>query len=204
MLSALEQFRINIARARDVGSVAQVLAIQTTPALDVSDILRAELVMAVSVLDHYVHELVRLGMLDAYRNSRVRTPTFLQFQVSLAAAMDGIADPQGEVWLEQEIRARHGYQTFQSPENIARAINLISPIHLWSEVANHFQMTSQSVRNTLSAIVDRRNQIAHEADMDPSFPGTRWPIDEQMVTEAVDFIERLAETIYEIVRIRST
>ena len=180
------------------------MATQTTPALDVSDILRSELVMAVSVLDHYVHELVRLRMLDAYRSNRVRTPTFLQFQVSLSAAMDGIADPQGEAWLEQEIRAKHGYQTFQSPENIARAINLISTIHLWSEVADRLKMTSQSARNTLSAIIDRRNQIAHEADMDPSFPSTRWPIDEQMVSEAVDFIDRLAETIYEIVRIRTS
>ena len=176
-----------------------MLDLQTTPALDVTDILRAELVMAVSVLDHYIHELARLGMLEAFRNHRVRTPTFMKFQVSLAAAMDGIADPQGEVWLEQEIRNRHSYQSFQTPENIAKAINLISDAQLWNEVARHLQMTSQGVRNTLMVIVDRRNKIVHEADMDPSFPGTRWPIDEQVVNEAVDFIDRLAETIYVII-----
>ena len=202
MQAAIEQFRTNIARTRDLGSIANVLAAQSTSALDVSDILRAEMVMAVSVLDHYVHELVRLGMLDAYRNNRVRTPTFMNFQVSLAGAISAIENSSDEVWIEQEIRDKHSRQTFQSPGNIASAIRLISEEDdLWSTVASDIHMSRQDVRNTLRTVVDRRNQIVHEADMDPSFPGTRWPITAQMVDDAVDFIERIAEAIYVIVRI---
>ncbi len=200
MQSAIEQFRVNVAHIGDIGSIANVLATQTTSALDISDILRAELVMVVSVLDHYVHELVRLGMLDAYRNNRVRTPAFLQFQVSLAGTMSAIANPSDEVWIEQEIRARHGHRTFQTPENIAMALSLISEAKLWDAVADHIQMSSQDVRDTLKTIVDRRNQIAHEADMDPSYPDTRWLINAQMVDEAVNFVDRIAEAIYVTVR----
>lgn len=48
-------------------------------------------------------------------------------------------------------------------------------------------------------VVDRRNKIAHEADIDPSFPGKRWPIDDVLVDDAISFIENIAETIYMIV-----
>ena len=50
----------------------------------------------------------------------------------------------------------------------------------------------------LCAIVDRRNKIAHEADLDPGNPGERWPIDRPLVEEAIDFIESTIRAIYEV------
>ena len=199
MQTAIEQFRINIIRVRNLGSVAKVLDAQTTDALDVSDILRSELVMAVSALDQYVHEVVRLGMLDAYRGNRIRTQQFLRFQVSLESALQGIASPASENWLEDQIRTRHSYQSFQSYNNIADAIRLISSARLWVDVSKIVGMDQQDIRGTLGLIVIRRNQIAHESDINPSYPHLRWPIDELTLNEAVDFIERIAEAIYSVV-----
>ena len=39
--------------------------------------------MAVSALDHYIHELVKLGMLEAYRSNRAQTDALLRFRISL-------------------------------------------------------------------------------------------------------------------------
>jgi GGDEF domain-containing protein len=51
----------------------------------------------------------------------------------------------------------------------------------------------------LSVIVDRRNKIAHEADIDPTLGlGNRWAIDQAEVGEAVDFIEQVVESIHNI------
>ena len=205
MQAAIEQFRLNIVRVKDIGSIANVLDAQTSAALDISDILRSELVMAVSVFDLFVHELVRLGMLDAYRHNRERTPTFLRFNVSLEGAMSGIANssndgsPWDEAWIQREIRERNGYLSFQNPDNIASAIRLISEAQLWNEVATDIGMAAQDIRETLRAIITRRNQIAHEADMDPSYPDTLWPIDAQMVDESVELIEQIAEAMYVVV-----
>ena len=199
MQTAIEQFRTNIIRVRNLGSVAKILDEQTTAVLDVSDILRSELVMAVSALDQYVHEVVRLGMLDAYRGNRNRTQQFLRFQVSLESALQGIADPASESWLEDQIRTRHGYQSFQSYNNIADAIRLISPARLWAEVSKIVGVDQQDIEGTLGLIVIRRNQIAHESDIDPSYPHRRWPIDEQTLNEAVNFIEQIAEAVYSVV-----
>ncbi|MDE5122675.1 MAG: hypothetical protein O4965_22525 [Trichodesmium sp. St19_bin1] len=48
-------------------------------------------------------------------------------------------------------------------------------------------------------MVERRNKIAHEADIDPSYNiGERWPIDEDMVNDAVNFIEGVVHSIHQV------
>jgi len=76
MLAAINEFRTNIQRVRNLGGIYSALSVQTTSAIDLSDILRSELVMAVSALDYYVHELVRIGMLEVYRHRGRHTVGF--------------------------------------------------------------------------------------------------------------------------------
>lgn len=198
MQSAIDQFRENIARVRNLGAIHKTLKTQTTGAIDLSDILRATLVMVVSALDHYVHEIARIGMLEVYHGNRPETPAFLKFNISLESVCLGIATPTGDDWLDNEIRTRHSWRSFQRADRIADAIRLISDVKLWEEVANHLGKTSQDVKTQLNLIVDRRDKIAHEADIDPTLPSRRWPIDETLVDDAVNFIEQIAETIYKI------
>jgi len=247
MLSALDQFRISIARVRDLISIHNSVKAQSTSALDLSDILRAALVLAVSALDYYVHEVVTLGILEIHRGQRSEPnpppnssqSTFSRFQVSLGGArqerliaMDiaswlenEIQQSQGSLflqqsytvsallpaisnsvlnrlnnasWLEDEVRERLGYQSFQQPDKIADAIRLISDKKLWDEVATKLGISAKDVKQQLSAIVDRRNKIAHEADIDPTFGiGSRWYIDEILVNDAVGFIEQVVESIHQ-------
>ena len=199
MQTAIEQFRLNIERVRNIGALTKTLYTQTTPALDLSDLLRAEIVLAVSALDHFVHETVRLGMLEAYRNERPRTRSFQNFQVSIGSISGVASDIPNSDWLEQEIRKSHGHRSFQSPDNIAEAVRLISESSLWNEVASRINTSRQDIRERLILIIKRRNQIAHEADMDPSYPGVRWPIDEQMVDSSIDSIEQIAEAIHAVI-----
>ena len=57
------------------------------------------------------------------------------------------------------------------------------------------------MKNRLRAIVNRRNQIVHEADLDPSIPGSmnRWSISSADVTSALDFIQDVCEAIHIVV-----
>lgn len=199
MQTAIDQFRTNISRVRNLGAIFETLDFQTTPVLDLSDLLRAELVLAVSALDHFIHELVRLGMLEAYRGNRPRTGRFLGFQVSLESALTGIANNTEEQWIDSEIRTRNGYRSFQEPEKISEAMRLVSDIPLWMNVGQRMRSTPEEVKENLRMIVKRRNQIAHEADMIPTSFEERWPIDRILVSDAVDMIEKIAEAIYDVV-----
>jgi hypothetical protein len=198
MQAAIDQFRANIDRIRNLGAIHRALKAQTTEVIDLSDILRAELVMAVSALDHYIHEIVRIGMLEIYHGNRAKTAAFLRFSISLDSALQGITTPTSDDWLDNEIRVRHGWQSFQQADKVADAIRLISDVSLWEEIANQLGRNSQDVKRQLNLIVGRRNQIAHEADINPTFPGERWPIDEALVDDAISFIEQIAETIYQV------
>lgn len=91
MQSVLNQFNISIHRVRELIALHNSLKTQANNTLDVSDILRAALVLAVSALDYYIHEVVTLGMLEIYQGQRSepqssKQSAFAPFQVSLGAA----------------------------------------------------------------------------------------------------------------------
>lgn len=198
MQAAIDQFCENLARARSLAGLAQSLSSLTTAAVDLSDILRASLVLTVSALDHFVHEFTRLGILEVHRGHRPTTDAYLSFRVPMSAAREGMADTSRDEWLDQAIREAHSWLSFQHPDKIADAIRFMSNVRLWEQVASELGMTSRTVRVQLGAIIDRRNKIAHEADMDPTNPGLRWPINEALVRDAIDFIKRMTQATFKV------
>ena len=106
-------------------------------------------------------------------------------------------------WLEDEIRKTLGYKSFQRPDKIADAIRLISDKKLWDEVGAQMGKPKpediKQIKEQLSSIVERRDQIAHEADINSSYnTAERWPIDENMVNDAVNFIEQVINSIHQV------
>ena len=196
MQVARDQFIDNIERSRQLGAIFSAISLRTTSVVDLEDILRAELVLAVSAFDHFIHELTRIGIIEIYRRSRPQTPNYLQFQVSMDSVHYALADPSSIDWLEDDVRARLGWQSFQSSRNVADAIRLISDKSIWDEVGTLLNQNPHAVTGYLNLIVDRRNKIAHEADMEPNSQSSRWPIDEVTVNEAVDFLRSLGLAIY--------
>ena len=201
MQAAIDQFRGNLQRVRNLGSLYQILSTQTTSALDLSDLLRAELVMVVSALDLYVHELVKLGILECFRGQRPRTSQFHEFQVTLGGTIRAISTLGSDVWLDDQIRERNNRRSFQTPDEIASAIRLVSNVELWNSVAIQLQSTRQDVTARLRLVVDRRNKIVHEADSYPSYGQivTLWPLNSTQTDDAVAFVERVAESVHAVV-----
>lgn len=198
MLKAITNFRLNIQHVRHLGGIRQALLSLTTAALDTSDILRAQIVLGVSALDQYVHEVTATGMVEIFSGTRPATDAFLRFKVTMEFVKNSAFVPNNAVLFESEVRERHSFLSFQHPDKIADAIRLFSSVQLWQEVAVKLAMPPADVKARLRLIVDRRNKIAHEADSDPSYPGARWPITEHDVIQTIDFIESLCEAMHSI------
>ena len=130
MIRSLDIFQTNLDRVRSIHAVYLHLSGLVTPAIDLTDLLRAEMVLIVSALDHFVHELTRLGMLEIWRRNRTATPSYRTFSVSLDVTTQLAGGSAGDVHLEAEIRTSHSYQSFQQPDRIAEAVKLFSPIEL--------------------------------------------------------------------------
>jgi len=195
MSRPIEQVRDNLARIRAIHGYYLAFSQSLTPVADISDILRAEIVLLVSALDHYVHEATRVGMLEAYDGVRPHTPAFLKYGVSVDSLLQSSTGIPGSALLDSEVRTRHSLLAFQKPDKIADAIRLYSAVELWPQVAAEMGEKVEDIKLRLKLLVERRNKIAHEADLDPSFPGIRWPITPAMVEESIDFISRLCEAI---------
>jgi hypothetical protein len=198
MKPAHDQFNINVDRARDLLALYSTLSATTTGVLDLTDILRAALVVAVSAFDHLVHEIARIGMLEIYDNKRPMTDAYRRFPVTMENVLTGAATPGSVQWLDDEIRRQHSWISFQQADKVADAIRLVSSKKLWEEIGTILGIDARSAKIRLNLIVDRRNKIAHEADMDPSSPGARWPIDEVLVQNAIDDLVQIADAIYHV------
>lgn len=187
-------------RLRGLHAVNLVFMKQVTAAIDLSDVLRSEVVLAVSALDYFVHEITRLGMLECWSGHRQHTDAFSRYQfpvTTILAVQDRNLAYQA---IDSEIRVKHGYLSFQQPDKIADAIRLFSKVKLWEEVGKELNLEPKKVKSALSLIIDRRNQIAHEADLDPSYPDQRWPITVDLVEDIFDQIEKIVRAIYKCVK----
>jgi hypothetical protein len=187
-------FRQNLAYARDLVATAVALTSQLTAVISVDDLLRSALVHGVSAFDHFVHEEVRVRMILTQQGLCPPAKGYMRFRVSMSSV--DLALTQGGVgWLEAEIREQHGYLAFQQPEKVADAFRLVTDVSLWQNVAAHIQRRPDDVKRELKLIVDRRNKIAHEADTDPTPPRSRYPINEQLVTRSLDFLDTVVSAI---------
>jgi hypothetical protein len=135
MQSALDQFHISIQRVRDLIVIHNSVKTQAAAVLDLSDILRAALVLAVSALDYYVHEVVRLGMLEIHRGQRPEPnpssntvqSAFSRFQVSLGRAReDRIIAVDIASWIVSEMQQSYGHNFLQQSQTISGLIPAIS------------------------------------------------------------------------------
>lgn len=192
-------------RCHGLSAMHAYMARGVTAALPVEEILRAEWVARVSALDLYVHELVAQRMLQCFEGSLLKPRQFHSFQLPLetierirnaatpAAASDAF---------DLEVRRQLSTVTYQDPEKIADGVRLCSDIELWNEIALKMGATpatkvadAKKHKRQLRSIVDRRNKIAHEGDLQPSLPITPWPIHQHDLTVVSTFIEELVKSI---------
>lgn len=169
---------------------------------DLTDILRAEWVYSVSAMDKLIHELVRIGMIEAFQGSRPQTAKFSSFGITANTLLSNISNTgyPTEYWFEQEIIEKHKHLAFQAPEKIADALSLIwSDQHKWQTLATVLGTNQQTLTTQLKTIINRRNQIVHEADLDLT-TGVRSNIDKDDIDDVVAFIESLSAAIFNAVK----
>ena len=202
MNRAIQQFETNLNSVKQLGVIYLAFVNKITQAISLDELLRAEFVLAVGALDCYVHDVVRIGMGGLFKAAQREPNAYLNFAVSLDFVKKLLLESSGTEKLslfEQEIRRLHAYRTFQTAENISQALSFIGIKAIWDKVGTILGMNSSDVRTQLDLIVDRRNRIVHESDVDPSLGiGNKYPIDFLLVDRAVGFLNSVAHAIHQI------
>jgi hypothetical protein len=196
-------------RCAQLETLHTYLGSKVTPAMPLDELLRAEWVARVSALDLYVHELIAQHMLEIFEGTRPVCLGFSKFHCSsdtLLRIKCAATQADANAAFDLEVRSKLGRVTYQSPDEIADGIRLISGCELWNEIALAKGATdatksasAKSLKKDLSIIVERRNKIVHEGDLQPSIPRTPWPITRADVSYVATYIEGLVGTIDSIV-----
>jgi hypothetical protein len=199
MLNAKNNFDLSFQRIRRLDAFyLHLVNVLHIPAADLEDILRSEIVYAVSSLDRLIHDVVKRGMIAIYEGRRTPTIAYQNYELSISqhANIDAAGSGLSSAIFNGIIENKHGHLTFQTPDKIKDALNLIwNEQYKWQRIASVMGQTEDVVKTTLNNIVIRRNQIAHEMDLDllTSTPQTiTYPLAKTMV----DFIEVVGNTIY--------
>ena len=202
MRNSYIQFGDNIRIAKELFGVYDHLTSTLTVPCDFSDILRSQIVYAVSAFDKFMHDIVRIGMIDIFCNRRPSTPKYNMYSFSLEryAQISTATVPPKEYWFSLDIFQKHKQLSFQDPIKVADALSHIwNEDHKWQQISAHLGITEEAAKTRLRMIIDRRNTIVHEADIDP-FSGIRYLLTRKDVVDTIDFISDLANAIYTLIK----
>lgn len=205
MLSAYNQFLKSIQTTREVETLFDHLHNNLKLPNDLSDLLRMEIVYAVSAFDTLIHELTRIGMLDIFNGRRPPTERYWGFSID-ARTLEEIrfATPPTTLAPEQifdrEIRLKHSHLAFQDPPKVTEALSHFwNESHKWQKIANQMGLKEDECKRDLKLIVARRNQIVHEFDLD-FVSYTRRSITLSDAKNSAIFIENLGSAIFTLVK----
>jgi hypothetical protein len=196
-------------RCDQLSALHAYLSKNVSGVLQPEELLRAEWVTRVSSLDLYIHELIAQEMFATFSGRRPVSSGYSRFQISnetLHRIRAAATPSDASAAFDLEVRDRLSYLTFQDPEKIADGIRLFSNIELWNEVTLKLGATpatkaasAKHLKMELSLIVQRRNKIAHEGDLQPSLLREPWPISQADLAVVAELIERIVKTIDTIV-----
>lgn len=215
MIRALDEFDESIRLVREQTSIHDHL-VNTLhlPSEYSSEILRSQLVYAVSAMDRFFHEVARLGFIESYKGVRVKTAKFLSWQfptelmMQIVECSDSGYSPSSiqdtpEYLIEQDVVRKLSVNAYQHPDKIKEALSLIwDEAHKTQVIATAMGIAvasaQQVLEQKLKLICERRNQIVHEADIEPT-SRTRRTINQSDVNDNVDFIEQFCHATYTLI-----
>jgi hypothetical protein len=189
----LGYFQGDIARARDLVGLGQAIGTMTNGLVDATDLYRAGLVQGVAAWDRYIHGVtldrgveIMLGRLTAGAASKVGLPLG-----AVATLMNAADAATRELAARSYFAERLAKETFQRPDDVAAALAMVGVRAIWSAA---FQ-DAQQAKIAVGVVIDRRNNIVHQCDYDPTLPNG---VVSLSATDALDALRVISETVQAI------
>ena len=179
-----------------------------------TEILRSQLVCAVSAMDRFFHEIVRMGFIESYRGIRKQSAKFKNWQfsnetvLSLLRFSDSAFVPSSiqetpEYLIEQDVVHKLSIVAYQHPDKIKDALSYVcEEPHKMQTIAVLMGFKpadgQKLLEQKLKLICERRNQIVHEGDIESS-TRLRRNINQLDINDNIDFIERFCHNVFQLI-----
>lgn len=176
-----------------------------------NDLRRMALVMAVAAIDSYMHALV-LRRIAAVRRSADFPKALARLELpfsEIASLADASIKAQrakraSRPWVQVKasLQKRLLTETYQSYDQVARALAIAGMKKAWPEIAVELGETVEENRKWLNTLVHRRNQIVHEGDLERASRPRKLKFNEIDQAEAkreVEWVKSLIKAIENVV-----
>ncbi|MEG5826685.1 HEPN domain-containing protein [Enterobacter bugandensis] len=196
--NAITTFQHAISRSVEMISLYDALVALRRNQPENDDALRSAYFQVVSSFDFLAHEIAAI-------EGRFRFESSLQTRnLSLPMEIITITDVVDRV-NAAEIKIRHvnSFKAFVDPGKLAEMLSCYCE-QPWEKIADAYNLprdendkkTAEELKTRLKNIWKRRNQIAHEADVNPTMAGiSLWPITKEDTQLTVEFIRELGECL---------
>lgn len=162
-------------------------------AMNCDDILRSSIVLSVSSFDLFIHDLFRTEVSSRFILKIPSSTIKIPFNAGFLVGAEQISI------IDEQIRLENSYKSFVSPDKLAECLRLLVE-KPWDKISTVLCRPSSLCKEQLRNIVDLRNRIAHEGDVNPSFGGVElWPIYPEDVEASVRFLRELGTAIAQVV-----
>lgn len=190
-IDATTTFDHAIDRARQMVALFDALTALRPHAPANDDALRSAYFLAVSSFDFFAHELAAIEAKHRFTNNlRTRNIHLPMDIMTIEDSEMRIATAEGHV------RQANSYKAFVDPAKLAEMLSCYCS-KPWDKLANLInaglveaeRRPAEGIKGQLKSIWKRRNQIAHEADVNPALAGVSlWPIDKTDTEITIGFI----------------
>ena len=196
--NAITTFQHAISRSVEMISLYDALVALRRNQPENDDALRSAYFQVVSSFDFLAHEIAAIEGRFRFESS---LPTR---NLSLPMEIITITDVVDRV-NAAEIKIRHvnSFKAFVDPGKLAEMLSCYCE-QPWEKIADAYNIprdendkkTAEDLKTRLKNIWKRRNQIAHEADVNPTMAGiSLWPITKEDTQLTVEFIKELGECL---------
>ena len=201
MYSALTLFKANIEEAKNLTLLYEYLENSIKSPFSFDDLLRAQIVYSVSAFDKLMHDVIRIGIMEIFTDKRNPTPKYLAESISTSIYNELISAtvPPKEHIFEQAIVKKLKTISYQDPEKVAEGLSYIwEEKQKWQKIALKMAIDDKTAKTTLKLIVDRRNAIVHEADIN-FLTNHKYSISMTECQSITEFLYRCGEEIVALV-----
>lgn len=169
-------FQQNIRRSRAlIATHVRLHNKRGKPAMVVSDIMRASVVLTISAIDAYLHGVALHYAARAAQQKPV-PPALLEmirdWRLEASEILDLTLSADGAKKFAERVDDHFADRTLQDPSKVDQVFRILGITDIWQQVAHGMGRAKDDLCRDFAAIVRRRHEIAHEADIDPKGKGS--------------------------------
>lgn len=194
----LEHFNNSVNEVKKQFDVADVLQ-KENKIEECKIIWRSQVVLAEGLLDFYIHEVSKYCMLQMFLGEMPKTQQYNNFLVPLSILKTDISS----IEFLDFINERFSREVYLSSESMRRQLNLLGiefvPVMKKAFSFDDDETASKEGAKIIKELFERRNQIAHQYDMN-HLDAVQTDISKEYVEDYILKIEKIVDSINEILK----